>query len=175
MNTAMKWAIGLGAVSFGLTLWMLRTDPGVPPTGPAPQPAAARGAAEWTQPAHDAPLALPADFGSAVQAAERVGTTPEGLKYQDEAGPALSNVLQDRLTSCQSGFAPVGQAPFTVVVGVAADGSVRSTWASPETPLASCVLHRLTGAALPPPPIPDVWIAANITPDATASDAEAER
>ena len=110
-----------------------------------------------------------------MRAAERVGSTPEGLKYQDEAGPVLSNVLQDRLASCLSGSSPLGQAAFTIVVGVAPDGAVRSTWASPETPLASCVLHRLTGAALPPPPIPDVWMAANITPDATAPEAEPER
>jgi hypothetical protein len=61
------------------------------------------------------------------------------------------------------------------VVGVASDGAVRSTWASPETPLASCILHRLAGAALPPPAIPDAWLAANIRPDATASEAEPER
>jgi len=126
---------------------------------------------EPLQPAHD----LPSDFRSAVRAAERIGATPEGLKYQDEAAPVLSDVLQHRLSSCLSGSSPLGQAAFTIVVGVAPDGAVRSTWASPETPLASCILHRLAGAALPPPPIPDVWIAANITPDEPASVSDPAR
>ena len=175
MNTAVKWAIAIGVVSFGVTLWVLRTGPGVPQSEPAPLPSAVQRDAAPTQPAHDAPSNLPADFGSAVQAAERVGSTPEGLKYQDEAGPALSNVLQERLASCLIGSSPAGQGALTIVVGVAPDGAVRSTWASPETPLASCILHRLAGSALPPPPIPDVWIAANIRPDTTAPEAEPER
>jgi hypothetical protein len=172
MNTAMKWAVAVGAVSFGLTLWMLRTDHAVSQSDPGHPPSAVHGGAESAQPAHDAPLRLPSDFGAAVQAAERTGTIPEGLKYQDEAGPVLSNVLRDRLASCLSDSSPFGQSAFTVVVGVAPDGIVRSTWAAPETPLASCVLHRLTGAPLPPPPIPDAWLAANITPDAAAPEAE---
>jgi hypothetical protein len=174
VNTAVKRAIAIGVVSFGVTLWMLRTGPGIPQSEPAPMPSVVQRDAAPTQLAHDAPSNLP-DFGSAVQAAERVGSTPEGLKYQDEAGPVLSNVLQERLASCLIGSSPDGQHPFTIVVGVAPDGAVRSTWAAPETPLASCVLHRLTGAALPPPPIPDVWMAAIIKPDATASEAEPER
>jgi hypothetical protein len=174
MNTAMKWAIAIGVVSFGVTLWMLRTDPRVPQSGPAPPPPAARGEAH-PAPTTDAPHDLPVDFDSAMRAADRIGSTPEGLKYQDEAGPALSNVLQDRLASCLSGSSPLGQADFTIVVGVAPDGVVRSTWAAPETPIASCVLHRVTGAALPPPPIPDVWIAAKIRPDTAAPEVEPER
>jgi hypothetical protein len=162
-------------VSFGVTLWLLKTGQSVPQSDPAPQLSAVRGDAEPTRTAHDAPRDLPSDFGSAVQAAERIGSTPEGLKYQDEAGPVLSNVLQERLSSCLSGSAPLGQAAFTIVVGVAPDGSVTSTWARPETPLASCVLHRLTGVALPPPLIPDVWMAANIRPDTAAPEAEPER
>jgi hypothetical protein len=175
MNTAMKSAIALGAVSFGITLWVLRAGHSVPRSAPAPQLPAVRRETEPTQPARDAARSLPPDFGPAVQAAERVGSTPEGLKYQDEAGPVLSKVLQERLSSCLSDSSPLGQAGFTIVVGVAPDGAVRSTWASPETSLASCVLHRLAGAALPPPQIPDVWLAANIRPDATASEAEPER
>ena len=174
MNTTTKSAIALGAVSFAVTMWMLTSGHRVPQSEPAPQPAAVRSDAEPTT-AHDAPRNLPSDFDSAMRAAVQFGSSPEGLKYQDEAGPLLSNVLQDRLSSCLIGSSRLGQAAFAIVVGVAPDGSVTSTWAWPETPLASCVLHRLTGAALPPPPVPDVWMAANIRPDATASEVDPER
>ena len=175
MNTTMQSAIALGAVSFAVTMWALKSGYSASQSDLAPQPSAVRGEVEPIQAAHEPPHDLPADFDAAVRAAERIGSTPEGLKYQDEAGPVLSNALQDRLSSCLVGSSPLGQAAFTIVVGVAPDGAVRSTWASPETPLASCVLHRLAGAALPPPPIPDVWMAANIRPDATAPEAESER
>jgi hypothetical protein len=171
----MRWAIALGAVSFAVTLWMLRSGPVAPPSAPAPEPAAVHGETPPPQPARDAAHDIPTDFTSAVQAAERVGATPEGLSYQDAAGPTLSNVLQEQLASCLADSSPAGQAPFTVVVGVAPGGAVRSTWASPETPLASCILHRVTGAALPPPQIPDVWLAAHIRPDPTAPQADSER
>src|SRR5262245_13926320 len=97
VNTAMKWAVALGAVSFALTLWMLRTDRGLPQSDPALQPSAVRGDAESAQSGHDAPPGRPSDFGAAARAAERIGTIPEGLRYQDEAGPVLANVLRDRL------------------------------------------------------------------------------
>jgi len=168
MNTTVKSAVALGAVSFGVTLWLLASGHGVPQSDRPEQPSA-RGNAEPAPAAPDAPRDVPSDFDSAMRAAGRVGSTPEGLKYQDEAAPALSNLLEDRLSSCLVGSSPLGQNAFTIVVGVAPDGAVRSTWASPETPLASCVLHRLAGAALPPPPVPEVWMAANITPDEPAS------
>jgi hypothetical protein len=166
----MKWTIALGAVSFGITLALL-TSGRVPP----PAPSAARGAAAPALPAPGTPRDVPDDFHSAMRAAAQVGSTPEGLKYQDVAGPVLSNALQARLASCLDDSSPFGQAAFAVVVGIGPDGAVRSTWALPETPLASCVLYRLTGAALPPPPIPDAWMAANITPGATDSPADPER
>jgi|SRR5262245_61438099 len=174
MNTAIKSAIALGVASFAVTLWLLKTDRAVPQRDPAPAPSAVQGEAV-TAMAGDAPFVVPTDFGGALRAAEKTGSTPEGLKYQDEAGPALSNVLQDRLASCQSDSSPLGQAGFTIVVGVAPDGAVRSSWASPETPLASCILHRLAGAALPRPPSADVWLAANIRPDAVPAESEPER
>ena len=172
MNTTMKSAIALGAVSFAVTMWALKSGHGVSRSDPAREPSAVRSEAEPA--AHDARRDLPSDFASAMRAAAQVGSTPEGLKYQDEAAPALSSALQDKLSSCLLGSSPLGQAAFTIVVGVAPDGALRSVWASPETPLASCVLHRLARAALPPPPIPDFWIAANITPDAAAPEPAGE-
>jgi hypothetical protein len=171
----MKWAIAIGAVSFGVTLGLLRADHGVAVREPAVQPAAERSAPEPPRAGDDVPANLPADFESARLAAERIGTTPEGLKYQDDASPKLSTVLQERLASCMGDSSPLGQTPFAIVVGIAADGVVGSTWAAPETPLASCVLHRLAGVSLPPPPMPHAWMAANIRPDATAPEAEPER
>lgn len=169
MNTAIKAAIALGAVSFASTLWVLRTGPD------APQPDAATPPAVREPIASDPPSTTPVDFRAALLAAAQVGSSPEGLKYQEEAGPALSNAIQERLSGCLVGSSPLGQAAFTVVVGVAPDGGVTSSWASPETPLASCVLRRLAGAALPPTAIPGVWMAANITPDAIESVDSSER
>lgn len=170
MSTAMKSAIALGVASFAVTLWLLKPDRAPQPdSGSAPTAVQDQAAG-----AGAAPSNLPSDFGGALQAAERTGSTPEGLKYQDEAGPALSNVLQDRLASCQSDSALV-QTGFTLVVGVAPDGAVRSSWASPETPLASCILHRLAGAALPRPAIADAWLAAHIRPDAAPEEPDRER
>jgi len=172
MNAIGKSAIALGAVSFAMTLWVLKGGSDDPPSPAAPQ----RTTHEAPQPAtHEAPRDVPRDFESAVRAAERTGSTPEGLKYQDAAGPELARVLDHRLSSCLTGASAVGKSAFAIVIGVAPDGTVTSPWASPETPLASCVLHRLVGAVLPPPPIPDVWIAANITPDAAASEVDPER
>jgi len=165
MNQMTKWAIGLGAVSFAVTLWVLRSGPAAAPKSEvAPPPAAA----------HEAPRDVPTSFATAILAAAQVGSTPEGLKYQDEAAPVLSNLLQDRLSACLAGASPLDQAAFAVAVGVAPNGTVTSTWASPETPLASCVLRRLAGATLPPPRISDVWMAANIRPDTLTPEAEPE-
>ena len=163
MNTMMKSAIVLGALSFAVTLWVMKSGSDDPQTLAAPQPA--------TQ---SAPRDLPTDFDSAVRAAARTGSTPEGLKYQDAAEPVLSRVLQERVSSCLTGSSALGPSAFAVVLGIAPDGAVTSTWAAPETPLASCVLHRLVGVVLPPPPIPDVWMAANITPDAAESETAPE-
>ena len=166
MNAGTKAAVALGAVSFGITLWMLRSGD-APERAPEPPPPTEAPAVPPTE------TAAPADFDAAVKAAERTGANPEGLRYQEEASPALSEVLQDRLAGCL-GESSLGLAPFTIVVGVGLDGVVRATWASPETPLASCVLRRVTGAELPTPPIPDVWMAANIAPGQAEAEPEPE-
>ena len=154
----MKSAIALAALSFAIALWVMKSGSGDSPPLASPQPAPL-----------EAPHDLPTDFESAVRAAAQTGSTSEGLKYQDDVEPVLSRVLQERVSSCSNGASAVGQSAFAIVLGIAADGAVTSTWASPETPLASCVLRRLAGAVLPPPPAAGAWMAANITPDAEPS------
>jgi len=174
LNTTTKAAIGVAIASFAVTMWALKHGSIGSQADPfAQEPAAVRPDAGPAP--HDTPQSIPADFASAAQAAAQFGSTAEGLSYQDEAAPVLSRVLQERLSGCLVGASPLGPSAFAIVVAVAPDGAVGSTWASPETPLASCVIRRLAGAALPPPRVPDVFMAANVRPDATASDAESGR
>ena len=78
----------------------------------------------------------------------------------------LQAALQEGIAECLDESPDLDQTRFAIVVGVARDGAVRRTWAKPETPLAQCVLHGLSGVALPEPTLPDVWMAANVGADA---------
>jgi hypothetical protein len=162
-------AAAIGVVSFGITLGLLVSGRSSSPPPELPPPAAA------PAPPSPAPPSAPVDFDTAMRAAVRIGTTPEGLKYQDDAAPVLSTALQQQITGCLDESPDLDVAAFAIVVGVAPDGAVRATWAQPETALARCVLHGLSSAALPAPTVPEAWMAANVRPEAGEAKPEPER
>ena len=111
-----------------------------------------------------APAASPAEaFSRAWDLAAANIATPAGKAYDASLGKFAAAHHTPLMDACFAATGKPDRTKFRLALKVAADGSIESAFANPETNISLCFRDKLKQTKLPSPPAAGYWVQVEMT------------